>query len=180
MPPEQLQKGEKVPGVLLLAEDMVYVHSTLIRAINGIYLQATTIPEADVKDFVGYCSAWYETVHEHHTVEEKWLFAFIEEFTGVPGLMKESVEQHHAFHEGLMAYKKFVDDVAEGKQKYDGQKFRDVIDAFVPTLRQHLDDEIDMLVSLKQYEEGKDWDKWFKDVMTEILKKTKDPTILVC
>ncbi|EON97414.1 putative hemerythrin hhe cation binding domain-containing protein [Phaeoacremonium minimum UCRPA7] len=165
--------GEKVKPVHTIAEEMIIVHNLLLRGINSIYLQCINVERdpAVVPDFVSYAETWGKTVHEHHDAEETLVFPEMEELAGEPGLMEANVAQHKAFHDGVGTYQAYLADVGAGKEKYDGQRLKAIIDSFMPVLRQHLSDEIDSLMALEKYEEKTQWDKWFKGVMDKVLKK---------
>lgn len=161
---------------------MIIVHNLLLRGINSIYLQCINVERdpAVVPDFVSYAETWGKTVHEHHDAEETLVFPEMEELAGEPGLMEANVAQHKAFHDGVGTYQAYLADVGAGKEKYDGQRLKAIIDSFMPVLRQHLSDEIDSLMALEKYEEKTQWDKWFKGVMDKVLKKADGAEMKVC
>ncbi|KAJ9148895.1 Hemerythrin HHE cation binding domain-containing protein [Pleurostoma richardsiae] len=173
--------GDKPKGSQAIVPEMLIVHNFLLRGINSIYLQCVNVERspAVIPDFVNFAACWGSLLHEHHEAEETMMFPSMEKLAGVTGLMDANVDQHRAFHGGLEAYEGYLSSVKEGKEKYDGQKLRGLIDSFMPVLRQHLHDEIDTLVKLSQYEDKADWDKWFKDLQAEILKKANDPKVKV-
>lgn len=96
-------------------------------------------------------------------------FDKIEKVTGQPGLMSGNREQHAAFHGGLDAYLAYTAAVESGAEKYDGKKLRSLLDAFMPTLQEHLEDEITDLMALEKYEDKTDWPAWIKKVQQEII-----------
>ena len=73
---------------------MALVHNVIIRAFNGIYLQATHVRSEDVTDFLHYCSAWHTMLKGHHDGEEEVYFPGIEKATGIKGLMDSEVDEH--------------------------------------------------------------------------------------
>jgi len=75
----------------------------------------------------------------------------VEKLTGVKGLMDGNLEQHKAFHGGLEVFDGYVNQVLAGKEKYDGGKVVELIDAFGKALTEHLSDEIPTLLALKEY-----------------------------
>ncbi|KAK3934693.1 hemerythrin HHE cation binding domain-containing protein [Diplogelasinospora grovesii] len=139
----------------LCASEMASVHNMMGRGFNAIYLQAPHIKQADEKAFCKFMLGWYNLLHIHHSGEEEEFFPDMEKMAGVAGIMEANVEQHHAFHDGIEAFKAYVDDVLAGKAKYDGQKVVQMFDSFGPALMQHLADEIPSLQSLRQYGEEK-------------------------
>lgn len=99
---------------------------------------------------------------------------------GVPGLMTPNVDQHAAFHGGLEAFLAYLDAVQAGKDKYDGEKLRGIIDSFMPVLRAQLVDEIQTLLALERYEDKGDWAAWMEKVRDGILKQMQaDPDLKV-
>jgi hypothetical protein len=165
-----------------LVTEMIIIHNCLIRAINSIYLQCVNIERSpkDIPDFVEYCAVWGKLLHEHHDGEEQDLFPDAEVAAGVPGLMAANVEQHLAFHDGLEQYAAYLDDVKAGKAPYDGAKFKDIIDSFMPAMHRHLVDEIATLQGLKKYSDKVDWKKFWDKKVAEIMKRSSsDPAVRV-
>lgn len=160
---------------------MIIVHNFLLRGINSIYLQCVNVersPEV-VIDFVNYASQWGDAVHEHHETEEVMVFPQLEKLVGAPGIMAANVAQHEAFHSGLDSFQAYTKAVLGGSEKYSGEKLKTIIDSFMPTLRQHLSDEIDTLLALKKYDDKVDLHGWFDGVVKEIMKKQNDPNLKV-
>lgn len=155
--------------------EMVTVHNCLIRGINSIYLQCINVERssASIPAFIKYASVWGRVLSLHHTTEEKWIFPEIEEITGERGIMDASVQQHHAFEEGVKAYTDYLKNADTGEEKYDGAKLKTIIDSFMPSLRQHLQDEILTLKGFDKYKDKTDWAKWTKDTIAKVVKKTQ-------
>lgn len=146
---------------------MTLVHNCIIRGINAVYLQCCNVSERgsleDKLDFANFASQWSEFVNEHHTMEETLIFPGINEIAGVPGLMDANIDEHKAFHEGLDKYVEYLNEVKKNVESFEGEKLKAIIDEFMPTLRTHLDNEIDTLLLLKDYDDKVDWMKWFED-----------------
>lgn len=155
-----------------MAAEMSVVHNCLIRGINAVYLQCVNVASKgsarDKGDFANFAYAWARMVHEHHAVEEDKIFPEINEVTGVEGLMDGNVNEHSLFLAGLSAYDQYVERVKTGKEELDGERMRAVVDTFMPTLREHLENEITTLVELDQYADKCDWDVWFQTTADEI------------
>lgn len=64
--------------------------------------------------------------------------------------------------------------MSDAKEKYDGAKIRELIDSLMPTLHEHLVEEIHTLLSLKKYEEKVDLSAWFRGVQREIIDKARN------
>jgi hypothetical protein len=88
--------------------------------------------------------------------------------------MATNVDQHQAFHGGLVQYTEYLQDVSDGKKEYSGEELRRLIDSFMPALREHLADEIGTILALERYEDNVDLLTWFKGVFDQIMKKITD------
>lgn len=170
-----VQPGEKVQPYHAMALEMVTVHNCLIRGINSVYLQCINVERssASVPAFIKYASVWGQILHTHHTTEEKWIFPEIEAIIGEKGVMDVNIQQHHAFEEGVNKYAAYLKNAENGEEKYDGTKLKNIIDSFMPVLRQHLQDEILTLKDFDKYKEKTDWAKWTKDTIAKVVKKTQ-------
>lgn len=153
---------------------MVLIHNTLIRGINAVYRQAVNVAaKGTAKDkiaFANYAHQVASTIHSHHELEEKAIFPRIAEETGVQNIMDTNLEEHKAFDEGLDAYQAYLVEVKEGRQELDGEKLRKLIDDVMPILHSHLVNEVDTLLSLKQYEDKCDVEKIFRDEVGAAMK----------
>jgi hypothetical protein len=136
-----------------VASEMALVHNMAIRGLNSIYLQAPHIQPGDEKAFCRYIGGWYLLLHSHHAGEEAMLFTWIEDKTGVEGIMETNREQHKSFHDAIDEFHIYADAVIAGTEKYDGGKVVAMIDVFGEPLIQHLRDEIPTIVGLRQYGE---------------------------
>ncbi|OIW24587.1 hemerythrin HHE cation binding domain-containing protein [Coniochaeta ligniaria NRRL 30616] len=172
--PEFANKQNGVPTDLFdhCASEMACVHNLMVRGLNAIYLQAPHIKPADEKAFVNFIRIWHQLLHAHHSGEEDHFFPILEAMAGEKGMMEANVEQHHAFHDPLHAFHEYIEAVAAGKDKYDGQKIVGLIDAFGPMLMQHLADEIPTIQGLRKYgDKMADLQKKFDDEGEENMKK---------
>jgi hemerythrin-like domain-containing protein len=130
---------------------MALIHTTFIRALNAIYLQAPHVTAKDQQSFCQYIAHLCQFLQVHHDGEEAVLFLEIEKLSGERGLMTANVEQHHAFHDGLQSFSVYVQACLSGKEKYDGRKIVSMIDGFGTALVRHLHDEIQTLLALSKY-----------------------------
>ena len=154
-----------------VAVEMAYAHNGVIRGLNAIYLQAPHVPRNEsttVRDFLIYCQCWCESMHHHHDVEEETFFPAVERVAKSPGLMEHNVEQHRAFTPGFEAFYEYVRVCKTGD--YEGQKIKDLIEAFAQPLMQHLYDEIDTLRALDKYD-GKQVRQAY-DKMDQLMRAT--------
>jgi hemerythrin HHE cation binding domain-containing protein len=162
--------------------EMAAVHNVFIRGLNAIHLQAINVgtkgTEQDIRDFVEFAAVWAQGIHEHHDLEETYVFPTIEKLTGVQGIMDANVQQHVAFHDGLSQYEGYLKRVLEGEEKYDGEKFRGIIDSFGETLGQHLNDEIPTLAGLRKFDKV-DWIAFQKGIEEKIMEVVHAPGVKV-
>jgi hemerythrin-like domain-containing protein len=153
---------------------MVLIHNILIRGMNAIHRQALNVATKgtakDKLDFASYGYQWSVTVHSHHQLEEEAIFPRIAKDTGVENIMATNIEEHEAFEAGLDTYSKYMKEVKDGVSELDGQKLIGIIDEMMPVLHQHLINEVDTLLSLKQYEEKCDLEGIFRDEVGKAMK----------
>jgi Hemerythrin HHE cation binding domain len=122
----------------------------LIRSLNAIYIQATSVSSpADISDFLVYCQCWYEVVHHHHRIEEEFFFPEVEKALNKPGLMATDVAQHQAFHDKMDVWGKQCYSLTSNTSKYNGNEWRQLIDDFSVPLVKHLHEEIDSMQRLE-------------------------------
>ncbi|KAH8656090.1 hypothetical protein BGZ60DRAFT_147869 [Tricladium varicosporioides] len=162
---------KKASGAVNAATEMALVHNFIIRILNCIYLQAPNVKlEEDIKDFSIFMYAWCILIHEHHTNEENLFFPWLEEYIGVPKYMEKNVAQHHAFAPGMEKFEDYVKAVKEGKERFDAEKVRGLIDDFGSILTQHLKEEIESLEGLGKFGDKVNWEMWNKRVSDHAVK----------
>ncbi|KAF4446861.1 hypothetical protein F53441_9565 [Fusarium austroafricanum] len=163
---------KRAEGSRKCAAGMAVVHNLLIRGVNAIYLQAVNVAEKgtqkDKMDFCNFAWSWTVEITDHHNTEESMIFPQINEICGVPGLMDANINEHKLFHEGLDSFRGYLDKVRKEEEQLDGNKLREIIDSFMPVLRNHLENEIDTLVGLEKYADKCDWGEWFEKKGAEI------------
>jgi len=176
LPISLLKSGKTTSTSFKMARDMLTVHNAVIRGINAIYLQCVNIERspADINDFVEFSQTWALALQTHHHSEETVVFPRLEKLIEEPGFMDKNVEQHHAFHAGIEAFTQYLRSVSEGSQAYAGVKIRELVDAFMPALREHLSDEIGTLLALEKYEDKVDLGTWFRNILEEVIAKASD------
>ncbi|KAB5572522.1 hypothetical protein GE09DRAFT_1099872 [Coniochaeta sp. 2T2.1] len=175
-----------------MAEEMIIVHNLLLRLVNSAWLQAFNVGTSSLsspeitRNFLHYTKGIIDAIHLRHRGEENIIFPAIERVTGVEGFMGNEVEQHRGFERGLEEFEAYLNGALGGKEKYDGDKMRALIDGFMPVLREHLVDEVKTLLTLDRYEERVVWDAWFDGTMGEIKRhsmkgdgKVRTPTVLI-
>jgi|SRR6186713_2615099 len=130
---------------------MALVHNCIIRAMNSIYIQAPLIPSSEYKSFISYSLSVFQGLGAHHGGEEEIFFPELEKWTGEKGIMDTNIAQHEAFHTSLLAWGKWLENVAKTPANFDGHECTTLMDQFIAPLSTHLADEIPSLVSLSRY-----------------------------
>lgn len=142
---------KNLPQSVFIARDMCCAHNNMLRSLNSIYQQCIHVSEVqDIRDLLKYAEFWCGWIYEHHEGEETFLFPCVEDITGVKDLMEKNVAQHHAFLPGLEELSTYVNTTKVGE--YDGKKLRSIIEEFGHKLTEHLTDEIQTLLALKEYD----------------------------
>ncbi|KAF1837687.1 hypothetical protein BDW02DRAFT_565799 [Decorospora gaudefroyi] len=170
--------------VLSVAQEMANVHNVLLRGLNSIYQQApfVTTP-TDIADFMLYITAWADTVHHHHSLEERLFFPRVEALArdaGVPeweGMMGGNVAQHHEFEPKMAEMVVWVEGVRAWNTEYDAGVLKGLMDGFAGVLTQHLHDEIGTLMRLEGCD-GEGVARALKEVADEGMK-TAEPNLVV-
>ena len=85
------------------------------------------------------------------------MFPVLESMIGIPDFFHPNVEQHEAFMPGLKALEKYVKELEEGKDTYDGERIRRLVADFMPSFVSHLSDEIPTIEALDKYADKIDW-----------------------
>ena len=164
----------------VIAQNMAHIHNCLLRCLNAIYVQAPNVSSPqDIKDLLQLVSLWHDEIEHHHSTEEEIFFPDVEKLTGQKGIMEGNVEQHHLFEPGMAALKKYATQTTV--EEYDATKLQAVIDSFGDILQQHLNDEIQTLLSLKIYDSKKlqaCWDRTHEHVLKTCNQKVQLPILL--
>ena len=112
-----------------------------IRSLNSIYYNAPRVKPGDEGDFAGYCLASLEGVCGHQEYGlEKVIFPVLQKKHD----MTPFVRQHAAYKDRINALNVYMKSVA-AKGPYDGQKVRELLDAFGDELVQTLQAEVCVL-----------------------------------
>ena len=89
-------------------------------------------------------------MHHHHDAEEAMFFPDIEKISKTIGVMEQNIEQHRAFTPGFDRFYEYCKTCSP--TDYDGQKLRNLVEAFAQPLTKHLYDEIETLRALDKYD----------------------------
>ncbi|KAG8534417.1 uncharacterized protein KY384_001262 [Bacidia gigantensis] len=168
------KKGQEASDASTVATEMCNVHNVLLRAINCILLQARNVPQStanDVADFVTFSLHVIATISEHHHTEETLMFPLFEKHSKA-GLLDENVVQHDEFHKGMHDLEIYLTQIQNDVAEYDGEKVMRLVEGFAPALHRHLEDEIDTLLKLEEYDVP--WAEVMKKV-TEHAVNTPNP-----
>lgn len=122
-----------------MAGEMSVVHNVLIRSLNAIWHNAALVSAKDTPAFIGYALLVLSAIHSHHETEEKLMFPA---FSGAGLNMEENIEQHKAFHEGMEAFEKYLEQVKSNALLYDAVKTRELLKTFADPLVHHLHEEV--------------------------------------
>ncbi|KAF2249800.1 hypothetical protein BU26DRAFT_425182, partial [Trematosphaeria pertusa] len=104
------------PSILYIARDIANVHNALLRDLNAIYLQHSSVyTPTDISDLTFYIKAWGDAVQHHHHGEETVLFptydAMAEEVGEKDSVMGRNVEQHRLFEPGFVKMMEYIEEV---------------------------------------------------------------------
>ncbi|QSZ31187.1 hypothetical protein DSL72_000750 [Monilinia vaccinii-corymbosi] len=171
--PRASLEGEAESVASRNASEMALVHNILLRGLNCIYLQAPNVKEtSDIADFMQFCDAWSSILHSHHAAEETVYFKLLDEQSARDDVFTANHTEHERFLPGLFAFDLYVSGVRDNANSYDGQRVRELIDAFGTDLETHLHHEIALLEDLAT--DGLiDWDQCGK-AMAQYSKKHAD------
>ncbi|KAJ2935819.1 hypothetical protein H1R20_g1274, partial [Candolleomyces eurysporus] len=161
-----------------LAGEMSVVHNALIRSLNAIWHNAALVSARDTPAFVGYALLVLSAIHAHHDTEEKIMFPA---FAGAGIDMEENIEQHKAFHDGMDAFEKYLDQVKRNELEYDAVKTREMLKLFADPLVIHLHEEISTIQpEIMQRADRKVLDQFVKDLEALIKAEGGFTTTIPC
>jgi hypothetical protein len=102
-----------------------------------------------VRDLLLYVDSWVKTVEWHHHTEETIMFPGIEVFSGQPGIMEGPKSQHEVFTPGLEKLLRYAQETKPVDYRWEGEGgMKEIIDAFAPSLTEHLYEEIDVFLGM--------------------------------
>ncbi|KAJ2919896.1 hypothetical protein MD484_g611, partial [Candolleomyces efflorescens] len=145
-----------------MAGEMSVVHNVLIRSLNALWHNAALVSAKDTPAFVGYALLVLSAIHSHHETEEKIMFPA---FSGTGIAMEENIEQHKAFHDGMEAFERYLEQVKNKELLYDAVKTRELLKVFADPLVHHLHDEISTIQpEIMERADKKVLDQFVKDL----------------
>ncbi|KAG8927460.1 hypothetical protein FRC01_007472 [Tulasnella sp. 417] len=162
---------------------MALLHNAIIRGFNSLlYYSGEVQPSTKQLDsLLRYGQENCKLIHHHHENEETMYFPFLESKMG-QGRMSSNVRGHEAFHKPFAAFEEHLDAILKHPSQWDVNTFRQKIHGFMPTLREHLIEEIDTLKSseIAKYinaEEFEEFEKKFEDAMKAQADFSKGPQL---
>ena len=160
-----------------MAVEMTHAHNVFLRGLNSVYHQAPIIKkQQDAQDLFVFCRAWIVALEHHHNIEETTLFPAIDEITKQKSTCARERAQHKTIHNGLEQLEKYLTETAPEKYRWDNLKA--VFDTFAPTLHAHLNDEIQVILSLDSVQDKAGLVKIWKQT-EDVAKAFKHPRIFV-
>lgn len=118
---------------------MVSAQNFIIRSLNRVYQLSPIIPSEDTADFLEFATLSGELLHHHHDLEETCVFPILSKHR--PEETERNKAQHRALFVGLRAWQEYLVQAKTGKQPYDSNKLKKLMDAFGEVLVQHLNEE---------------------------------------
>lgn len=85
-------------------------------------------------------------------MEENTIFPGLEKVLGKKGVLEGNLNQHHAFEGKLKEVVKYSGDTSV--EKYDANALKKLMDGVAEELHKHLKEEIESLLSLREYGDG--------------------------
>lgn len=156
---------------------MTHAHNLFLRGLNSVYQQGPHVHDPkDAQDLLIFCHAWVISLEHHHEVEETQLFPGLAAVTDDADICAREKEDHKFLHENLGRFEKYVTETKP--EVYRWEDLKAVMDAFVPTLRTHLDEEIKSMLALEQVEDKAGlWKVW--ENTEEAAKAFNHPRVFV-
>ncbi|KAH8103798.1 hypothetical protein BXZ70DRAFT_663512 [Cristinia sonorae] len=167
------------------AINMAAAHNMFIQSVNAMYAHAAYVKDDQIEPFITFCLTAMSVIHHHHRVEETFYFSALEEKLG-KGYLDESSEEHAQFVPQMEVAEKWLEDVRDGKEVYNGEKLMRLINTFADKMIEHLTHEVEKLDRTKIREcftekELKDIDSQFmKIAFQEVNMYTQLPISVVC
>jgi len=164
---------------------MAAAHNSILQGINAIVKHAPNVKGDKIKPFLVFATTVLSTFHHHHSAEETFTFPSYEAKLG-KGAMSINLEQHEKFVPQAEQLEKYLKDVQEGKDKYDGKRIVDTIESFGDVMLEHLNAEVETLESSRMRaafteQELKDIDAGFMKIMLAATDYyTNLPLVMVC
>lgn len=106
-----------------------------------------------MRDFLRFCEALVSELSEHHRMEESTIFPLWIEATGNPNIMDTNIDEHKAFHEGLLRMKTYATTTAAAA--YKSEDLVGIMDGVMPSLVHHLRSEIESILAMQKYDSAK-------------------------
>ncbi|EIN08723.1 hypothetical protein PUNSTDRAFT_102186 [Punctularia strigosozonata HHB-11173 SS5] len=167
--------ASKQPVEEMLQYNMIHAHNTFKFGYDIIVSHLDNPPLDDLKNFIGYCQAWVDSIEGHHDAEEEVVFPFLNRKLD----FSQEQEQHKLIHSSLQTLTEKLTAAKADPSKFDAAELKAIVTGFKDPLYQHLDEEVAHLAP----ENMKDFDqKELLDLNLALDKHAKshgDPFLLV-
>jgi len=150
---------------------MAAAHNMFIQGINAMVAHAPQIKPEKVKPFTFFCLSVLDLIHHHHSLEETFYFAAMEEGLG-EGALSGSKEEHSHFVPQMKETEEWLKSVHDGREQYDAQTFLEHIDSFADSMMEHMKHEPQVLDRHKLRETFTE--KRLKDIDRDFMKHALD------
>jgi hemerythrin-like domain-containing protein len=97
--------------IYVYAQQIALAHNLFLRGLNASYHQCLGVKSGsvDARDFLIFNQVLSEVIHDHHDMEEDFLFPAIEQISDQhKGLMQSNFEEHAEFQESFNAFRRYV------------------------------------------------------------------------
>ncbi|KAJ7141987.1 hypothetical protein C8R46DRAFT_968177 [Mycena filopes] len=121
----------------MLQYNMIHAHNTFKFGYDIIVGRLDNPPTDDLKNFLGYCEAWVDSIEGHHDAEEEVVFPFLNRKLD----FSEEQEQHKLIHSTLGSLKTKLRAAKTDPAKFDPAELKQIMVEFREPLLKHLDEE---------------------------------------
>jgi len=122
----------------LLHWNMIHAHDCLKLGFNNILRLLDNPPMDDLRNFLGYCSAWASAVQSHHDAEEQVVFPFLNQKLD----FSEEAEAHKVIHDALDKLYAMVEEGRNSPNSFDSKKLKELMEGLREPLSNHFDEEV--------------------------------------
>jgi len=122
----------------MLQYNMIHAHNTFKFGYDIITSHLDNPPMDDIKNFLGYCEAWVDSIEGHHQAEEEVVFPFLNRKMD----FSEEQEQHKFIHSTLDALSKKLRTAKADPSTFNAAELKQVFQDFREPLYKHLDEEV--------------------------------------
>ncbi|KAI0330633.1 hypothetical protein GY45DRAFT_725809 [Cubamyces sp. BRFM 1775] len=125
--------------------NMKLAHRTFEEGYNVIVSKLDDPPMDDLRNFLGYCEAWTQSVIDHHDTEEATLFPALNAKMD----FSHEKEQHAAVHTFLEDFLATVRTAQADTSKFDAVKLKSMLESSNDAIFSHFREEVEHLEPAK-------------------------------